>query len=56
MYLQKRKTGKRADVSVKTFLKIKSGVGTTNGLEGDNKCSSAAIKTFCGDNDIILDM
>ncbi len=34
---------------------FKDGVGFIKGLEGDNELSSAAIKKFCGDNDIRLD-
>jgi hypothetical protein len=53
--LTKSKKEKRAEVSVKTIQEFKDEVGLIRGLEGDNEFSSAAIKTFCNDNDIRLD-
>ena len=53
--LTKSKKAKRADVSVATLKGFKDEVGFIKGLEGDNEFSSAAIKKFCGDNDIRLD-
>jgi hypothetical protein len=53
--LTKSKKEKRAAVSVKTIQEFKDEVGLIRGLEGDNEFSSAAVKTFCDDNDIRLD-
>ncbi len=53
--LTKSQKEKRAAVSVKALHEFKNEVGLIKGLEGDNEFSSAAIKTFCDDNDIRLD-
>ena len=53
--LTKSKKEKRAEVSVKTIQEFKDEVGLIRGLEGDNEFSSAPIRKFCNDNDIILD-
>ena len=46
---------KRGDVTVKTLEAFKNEVGYIHGLEGDNEFGSAAVKTFCIDNNIRLD-
>jgi hypothetical protein len=53
--LAKSKKEKRAAVSVKPIQEFKDEVGLIRGLEGYNEFSSAAVKTFCVDNDIRLD-
>ncbi len=46
---------KRGDITVKTLKESKKEVGDINGLEGDNKFGSAAIKQFCSVSNIRLD-